>query len=212
MKRTKTGFRVIAALAGLAAIAGLGCDRPAEAYPASGDEKVEDGTAMIVDSILPSGVALQRFQSELVPVHGLSAGVRSRDELVTRFVRAIESADTATLETLLVSKAEYAFLYFPTSTYSRKPYELPPGIAWLLSEQNSQKGLIRVTRRLGGKKLNYGGYECSTTVTEGENRFWRTCLVDYVDPSSGQRVSKKLFGAIMEHAGRYKFLSYANDF
>jgi hypothetical protein len=206
MQRTRTGLLV------MAAIAALGCDRPAEAHPASDGKKVEDGTAMIVDSILPSGVALQRFQSELVTVYGLSTGVRSRDELITRFIRAVESADTATLETLLVSKAEYAFLYFPTSTYSRKPYELPPGIAWLLSEQNSQKGLTRVTRRLGGKKLNYGGYECSTTIAEGENRFWRTCLVHYNDPSSGQPVSKRLFGAIMEHAGRYKFLSYANDF
>jgi hypothetical protein len=205
MKRTRTGLLVIST------IAALGCDRPAEAHPAPDGEKVEEGAAMIVDSILPSDVALQRFQSELIPVRGLSSGIRSRDELVTRFVRAIESGDTATLETLLVSKAEYGFLYFPTSTYSRKPYELPPGIAWLLSEQNSQKGLTRVTRRLGGKKLNYAGYECSSTVTEGENRFWRTCLVRYSDPSSGQPVSKRLFGAIMEHAGRYKFLSYAND-
>jgi hypothetical protein len=206
LKRTRTGLLV------LSTIAALGCDRPAEAHPAPDGEKVEDGTAMIVDSILPSGVALQRFQSELVPVRGLSSGVRSRDELVTRFVRAVESADTATLETLVVTKAEYAFLYFPTSTYSRKPYELPPEIAWLLSEQNSLKGLTRLTRRLGGKRLSYRSYECSDTVNEGENRFWRTCQVSYIDPMSGQPVNRRLFGAIMEHAGRFKFLSYANDF
>ncbi len=161
---------------------------------------------------MPVAVALARFQSELPPVTGLSTGVRNRDELVARFVVAIETGDTAALDSLLVSKAEYAFLYYPSSVYSRTPYELPPGIAWLLSEQNSTKGLTRVTRRLGGKRLDFRGYECSAVETEGENRFWRTCLVSYIDPTSRQAVTKKLFGAIMERAGRYKFLSYANDF
>ena len=142
----------------------------------------------------------------------LSASIPSRDTLVARFTSAIESGESATLKSLLVSKEEYAFLYFPTSAYSRKPYELPPEIAWLLSEQNSIKGLSRLTRRLGGKRLEVRRYECGDPVTEGANRFWRSCRVTYIAAGNGLPVTKVLFGAIMEREGRYKFLSYANDF
>ena len=132
--------------------------------------------------------------------------------LIARFVTAIERRDEAALKSLLVSKDEYAFLYFPTSAYTRKPYELPPEIAWLLNDQNSRKGLRRLTLRLGGKRLAFREYECGLSVAEGENRFWRSCDMSYSDPSTGRPVTRKLFGAIIERRGRYKFLSYANDF
>ncbi|HEU4748739.1 MAG TPA: hypothetical protein VFS56_09585, partial [Gemmatimonadaceae bacterium] len=92
------------------------------------------------------------------------------------------------------------------------PYELPPEIAWLLSDQGSRKGSTRLTRRLGGKPLGFRGYECGNPVTESKNRFWRGCRVTYIDPARGVPVTKALFGTIMERDGRYKFLSYANDF
>ncbi len=188
-----------------------GCDRPAEAR-SNRAGSVPAPAAPIIDSILPRGEALRRFQSELSHVSAFRGGARNRNELVDRFVEAIEGQDTAALSRLVVSKAEYAFLYFPTSVYTRKPYELSPDIAWLLSEQNSRKGFIRLTRRLGGKSLDLRGYECSDAVTEGENRFWRTCQVTYVEGANRAPQKKKLFGAIIERSGSYKFLSYANDF
>ncbi len=188
-----------------------GCDRPAEAR--SNHAGISPASAAtVVDSILPTGEALRRFQAELAHVSAFSGGARNRDELVKQFVAAVEGRDTTALERLVVSRAEYAFLYFPSSVYTRKPYELPPDVAWLLSEQNSKKGLIRLTRRLGGKPLSFRGYECTHPVAEGENRFWRTCQISYVDGTSGLQVKKKLFGAIIERSGSYKFLSYANDF
>lgn len=167
---------------------------------------------MKIDSALPPGEALRRFQSELPRVTAFAGGAPGRDDLVTRFVTAMESGDTAALERLAVSKAEYAFLYFPSSIYTRKPYELPPDIAWLLADQNSQKGLTRITRRLAGKPLTFSSYECGEPIVEGDNRFWRTCHMTYVDPTTGQPITRRLFGAIIERAGAYKFLSYANDF
>ena len=188
-----------------------GCDRSAEAR-SNHAGSVPVAAAPVIDSSLPSGEALRRFQSALPRVSALSGGARSRDELVNRFVAAVESGDSAALDRLAVSKAEYAFLYFPGSLYTRKPYELPPDIAWLLSDQNSRKGFIRLARRLGGKPLNFRSYECTDAETEAENRFWRTCQVSYVDATSGLEVKKRLFGAIIERSGSYKFLSYANDF
>lgn len=199
-------------LVALSALSAVGCDRAAQAGSPRGSDSARTVSQLKVDSILPSGEALRRFQAELSPVTVMSTPARSRDQLVARFIDAIETLDSVTLKDLHVSKSEYGFLYFPSSVYSRKPYELPPDIAWLLSEQNSQKGRTRITQRLGGKPLDFQGYTCNETATEGDNRFWRSCQLRYIDPATNRPLTRQLFGAIMERDGRYKFLSYANDF
>jgi hypothetical protein len=194
----------------VAALVAAGCDYPAEA--AHTQRTVSSAAGMKIDSILPPGEALRRFQAELAVVTELQDAARGRDQLVSGFMRALERADTAALEKLSLSKAEYAFLYFPSSVYSRKPYELAPDIAWLLNEQNSRKGATRMLRRLSGRDLGFAGYTCGNTVREHENVFWRDCEVRYHDPASSDRVTRTLFGTIMRRGDRYKFLSYANDF
>ena len=194
----------------VAALVAAGCDRAAEAGARAEKPVVPPGT--IVDSILPPGEALRRFRSGLPVVTELADAPRGRDKLVSEFVKALEHADTATLAKLRVSKAEYAYVYYPSSVYSRKPYELAPDIAWMLSEQNTQKGAVRLLRRLGGRPLHFSGYACGTSAREGDNVFWRDCQVRYVDPASSTPVTRSLFGAIIKRGDRYKFLSYANDF
>jgi hypothetical protein len=198
-------------VAAVAVLVAAGCDRAAEAGGRP-PQKAGSAAGMKIDSILPPGEALRRFQSELPAVTELDDAARGRDELVSEFITALERADTASLATLAVSKAEYAFLYFPSSAYSRKPYELAPDIAWFLNEQNSQKGATRILHRLSGRDLGFSSYTCDSPVTEQENVFWRDCRVKYVDPASSRPVARKLFGTIMRRGERYKFLSYANDF
>jgi hypothetical protein len=196
-------------IAAVAALVAAGCDRAAEAGARPAQATSAPGK---IDSMLPPGEALHRFQSELPVVTALEGGAPGRDQLVSQFIKALERADTAALEKLVVSKAEYGFLYFPTSVYSRKPYELPPDIAWLLNEQNSRKGATRIIRRLSGRDLHFSGYTCGSSASKQENVFWRDCQVRYVDPASSRPVTRKLFGAIIQRGDQYKFLSYANDF
>lgn len=165
-----------------------------------------------IDSILPMGEAIERFREGLPPVTGLSGGARSRDELVTAFVGAIERNDTATIRRMHVSRAEYAYLYFPTSIYVSEPYRQPPAVAWFLNSENSDKGISRVLRRLGGNRIEFREYTCSPETREGDNSFFRSCSLEYLDPAERARVTRRLFGTIMARDGRYKFLSYANDF
>lgn len=170
------------------------------------------GSAGPVDSILPMAEALRRFTADLPVVRGLDGGATSRDALVAAFVQAVERNDTAAIRRLHVSRAEYAYLYFPSSIYMNEPYRQPPATAWLLNAGNSDKGVSRVLRRLGGHELEWRGYSCSNEAREGDNSFFRSCTIDYRDPQEGTRVSRRLFGAIIERDSRYKFLSYANDF
>ena len=209
LDKLRTKLDTTLCIVAVAALVAAGCDRAAEA---ARPVKSVPASVTKIDSILPPGEALRRFQSDLPAVTDLADAPRSRDRLVSEFVAALEGADTAALAKLRVSKPEYAFLYYPTSVYSRKPYELAPDIAWLLSEQNSQKGAIRLLRRLSGRDLHFDGYACGTSAREQGNVFWRDCQVSYVDPASSVRVTRRLFGAIMQREGRYKFLSYANDF
>ncbi|MGI9139653.1 MAG: hypothetical protein ACR2GJ_00890 [Gemmatimonadaceae bacterium] len=176
------------------------------------DLQADSAPTGYVDSIIPMDEAVRRFREGLPESARLEGGASSRDSLVRVFMRALHANDSSAVRRMLVSQAEYAYLYFPSSIYMNKPYELAPGLAWFLNVQNSEKGITRVMRRLGGHDLAFEQYSCAEELTEGENTFWRGCTVAYRDPQTRSPVTRRIFGTIMERDGHHKFLTYANDF
>jgi hypothetical protein len=165
----------------------------------------------IVDSALPPEEAMRRFREGLPVVTRLEHGARSRDALVQRFARAVERRDTADVRAMVLSRAEFAHLYFPSSALSRPPYQQPPALAWFLILANSQKGISRVFERHAGRPLGLRSYACKEPPRrDGENVVWDGCRLQL--DSSGRVLTRRLFGSIIERDGRYKFLSYANDY
>ncbi len=165
-----------------------------------------------VDSVTSIEEALRRFRADLTqhPTR-LAGGADSRDQLVERFVRAVEGHDTATIRDLVISRAEFAYLYYPFTPYSGGPMELEPGLAWFLTQQNSEKGITRVLRRLGGTPLGYTGYRCDPTPDRQEqNLLWRNCELQ-LSTTPTDLPAQRLFGTILERDGRFKLVSYAND-
>lgn len=173
--------------------------------------EVERESHGIVDRSMPIQDALREFQRNVRRVDTLSYAARDRNALVADFIHALERDDSTRLVQLFISKAEFAWLYFPTSLYMHKPYELPPEIAWLLTVADSEKGFKRLTDRLGGRQLAYAGVDCQRQERDSRHTYWRDCFIKYSHPAEG-RVQRRLFGSIMERDGKYKFLSYANDF
>jgi len=163
-----------------------------------------------VDSILPTEEAMSRFLHGVVRVESLAGGAESRTELIERFFHALAARDTAALTQLLVSRSEYGYLYYPTSIYARKPYELPPDIAWMLNAEGNTKALRRLLARLGGSKLTLSRADCRTSTVSGADTFESDCRVTY-RTSDGANHAGKLFNSIMQHDGRWKFLSLAGD-
>jgi hypothetical protein len=164
-----------------------------------------------VDSIFTPEESVRRFRVGLPAVAGLSGGARSREGLVRKFVRAVERSDTATIRRLVLDRAEFAYLYYPSSPYAAPPYSQPPGLMWFQIQLNSEKGIVRVLRRFGGQPVPYKGHVCSAApLRQGENRFWQECTMRL--SAGGGTAVKRLFGAIVERGGRFKFVSYANDF
>ena len=184
----------------VAALASSGCDqtRQASAQPAR------------VDSIVPRAVALERFRVGMPPVESLSGGATSRDALVRRFARALEARDTAALEQMVLTKAEYAWLYYPTNPQGLPPYDLSPGLLWFMIESRGTWRLGHALEERGGRPLGYVGHDCDPTPSiEGANRVYGPCLVRRVE-TPGDTVAERLFGLIIERDGRFKFVSYAN--
>ena len=192
------------ALLGAAAIAALA----ACGSPDARADLPESGR--VVDSILPREEALRRFREGLAPVDSLAGGAGSRDELVAAFVRAIAAADTAAIARMAVSRAEFAYLYYPTAVEGKPPYDLEPGLMWFTLYERSNEGARKrpealrrppdapARLRLRQRRAPRG--------PEHDLRAVRRALED----EAGDTVSVRLFSKILERDGRFKFLSYAN--
>ena len=154
--------------------------------------------------------ALTRFRVSLPEIRTLAEASPTRDALVQRFVAAIEKSDSSAFAGMIMTRTEFAWLYYPSTKYTRPPYEMEPELLWFFLLENGQKGIGRALREYGGRRLGYEGYSCATEPeVQGRNRLWQGCVLRL-----GSRqgvVEKRLFGSILERDGRFKFVSFAND-
>jgi len=166
--------------------------------------------AGVVDSALPRDEALRRFRAGSPERADLGEAPRSRDALVRAFVRALEANDTAGMRALVLTRAEFGWLYYATTPQGLPPYDLSPSLLWFLTEGGTSKGLRRLLEERGGRSVEYAGYHCEPAPSrEGANTVWGPCLVRRVQ-AAGDTVEERLFGLILERAGRFKFVSLAN--
>jgi hypothetical protein len=187
---------------GASACTALACNRP--------DAQAKSAPRRVVDSIIPREEALRRFRTNLPPVVALEGGMESRDSLVAGYLDALGARDTATLAAIAVSRAEFGYLYYPTTPQGRPPYNLAPELMWFLLDQRSERGMRKALEIYGGQDLALVGYDCGPGESvEGENTVWGPCQVRF-RRAKGDTVSQRLFSQIIRRGGRYKFLSYAN--
>jgi hypothetical protein len=187
---------------GTSAWAALACDRP--------EVQARSAPRRVIDSIIPREEALRRFRTNLPPVDALEGGRGSRDSLVAAYLVALGARDTATLAAMAVSRAEFGYLYYPTTPQGRPPYDLAPELMWFLLHQRSDRGLRKALEIYGGQDLTLLGYDCGPGESvEGENTVWGPCQVRF-RRAEGDTVSRRLFNQIIARGGRFKFLSYGN--
>lgn len=164
-----------------------------------------------VDSVFPIEEELRRFRATLDDhPERLAQAAPDRDELIRRFVAALEAGDLPGLQALALTRAEFAYLYYPYTRYTRRPYELGPAIVWFEMQNYSGRGLSRALQRYGGRPLGVAGYRCpEDPLLEGENRIWTGCVVEHIT-AGGRTQALPLLGPILERRGEFKFLSHAN--
>lgn len=164
----------------------------------------------VVDSARPRDVELSEFRQGLTPTDSLTYGRTGREELVQAFVTALEKRDTTVLRRLVLSKDEFAYVYYPTNPQALPPYDLSPELYWFTMETRSRQGLAHALAERAGAPLHYRSSRCiGEASVEGENRVYGPCVV-LRSPAHGATIEERLFGPIIERRGRWKFVSYAN--
>lgn len=206
--------RLILSLVVFAASLGASC--------ATGEERASSDTAAtdtsrvgyvgVMDSTLPIDTLLHRFRATIADTPTvLSGAARSREALVNDLFAALRSNDSAAVRALVITPGEFAWLYYPHTKWTRPPYEMGPELVWLQVAANSEKGLVRLNRRYGGRTLRFESLICpDTTLVEGPNLVTEGCRVRFAVADSAPR-ELQLFGSLLNRSGRYKFVSYSND-
>lgn len=196
------------------------CDRAAPADTRAADsaaqaaaqaEHVRDVAAAggVVDSIMPMAEQLRRFREGLPVVDSLQRASPSLDALVARLAKALASRDTADLNAMVLDRAEFAYIYFPTSTLSRPPYEAPPQLVWGQILSSSNAGLGKLMERFGGAAVEVHDLQCPAPTDTAGVRSYERCTVRFTAP--GRRaLAGNLFGTVVSQGARYKFLGFAN--
>jgi hypothetical protein len=169
----------------------------------------EHSRPAVVDSAVPIDVALDRFRRELPKPQGLTGGFGTREELVRRLAQALEASDTAALRRMVMGKAEFAWLYYPSSPLSQPPYSLPPDLLWFQMVGQTERGAALLLAERAGSPLGYLSHDCKSRREEGANRLHGHCVLRRVT-ATGDTVGERLFGLVLERGGLYKFVSYAN--
>ena len=164
----------------------------------------------VVDSARPRDEALLRFRAGLAEPQGLDgAAATSRDALVRALVEAVEAGDSARVRALVLTRAEFGWLYYPTTPQGLPPYDLSPALLWFLTDGATSQGVRRLLEERAGRPIGYAGYRCDPAPSrEGVNTVWGPCLVRRLQ-AAGDTVEERLFGLILERNGRFKFVSLA---
>jgi len=167
-------------------------------------------SAAVVDSVVAPDVALARFRAGLTEPAGLTGGAPTRDSLFALALAALTARDTAAIRDLTLTRAEFAWLYYPTNPQAAPPYDLDPQLMWFLLLGNSENGLREALSTYRGRPLRYRDGRCEgDSSVQGANALWGPCWLGFNEVGGNKR-EDRLLGLVIRRAGRYKIVSWSN--
>lgn len=168
----------------------------------------------VVDSIFPIEEEVRRFKSKIggTSLDALQHASQSREALVRRLVRDVAKGDSTDLAALAVTPREFIDLVYPSSPYTHPPYRESPAIVWMQIANPSNSGYLRLFRRLGGQAFEYESHSCQgAPERQGKNTLWLNCTIRVLNPQH-ETTTQTWFGTILERDGRFKVMSFRNQF
>lgn len=139
----------------------------------------------------------------------------SAEQLIDRFLVALERKDPDALRRLRVTEAEYREILMPGTTPEGQPLKRPTkdfaDLAWGLVDTKSRYYERSLLLEYGGRRLRLK----ATSYDKGEKRFagytaHQQLRLTLEDETSGAELALGT-GSIVEVAGRYKFASFIRD-
>ncbi len=164
----------------------------------------------VIDSVFPPEEALRRFQAEAggVAPNALSAGAASIDALLRRYWATLVRGDSMALQPLVVSKPEFAYLYFPES--AEPATGMQPHVSWLLLSNNSGRGLARALALAAESDSAIVGTACTVQqIVAGRNTIHGPCGI--VRRGASKRDTLWITNHVIERGGVFKLMSFANE-
>ncbi len=129
--------------------------------------------------------------------------------LPSRTIRAIQQTDSAALMRTHLSRAEFAYLYYPTHPQAQPPYLLPPDLMWMMLEAQSVKGVSVAASELDrGVAYVVEAVQCDTVTRQGENRVHAGCQGVLREESAKATRRALPLGPIVERKGQVKFVAF----
>ena len=168
----------------------------------------------VVDSIHPIEEEIRRFKATIggEPVQTFAHASPSRESLVRRIVRDVANGDSTDLAAAAVTPREFIDLVYPSSPYTHPPYRETPSMIWMQIANPSNSGFVRLIRRLGGQPWKYESHTCQGHAErQGTNTLWLDCTIRVITPQR-ETTTQRWFGTIIARDGRYKVMSFRNQF
>jgi hypothetical protein len=210
-------------------LAAVGCagepaadaDRPAGINPAM-LERRSDGIwipsqdslrktpGYVIDSVFSPEENLRRFQATApAPAENrLSGGAPSTDALLRQYWTLLASGDTLAMAPLIVSRAEYGYLYFPGS--ADETNGMPPAVGWELIVRQSGRGLTRALFQAQQGPTKVERTVCSDTpIKMGKNTLYGPCGV--VVRRDGVEQTIWVVKSLLERDGIHKLFGLQNE-
>ena len=164
----------------------------------------------VVDSVFSPEENLRRFQATVSSgePRRLAGGARSTDALLRQYWALLATGDTLAMTPLIVSRAEYAFLYAPFSP--EVAAGLPPHVGWELILSQSGRGLTRALQVAAGAPAPLLGTLCSDVPRPiGAGQLYGPCGVILRRPSSVDTVW--IVKSLYARGGIHKLLGLQNE-
>jgi hypothetical protein len=164
----------------------------------------------VIDSVFTPEENLRRFQATVTAPSGnrVSGGAPSTDALLRRYWALLAAGDTLGMTPLIVSRAEYAYLYFPESVEGASG--MPPAVGWELIVRQSGRGLSRALFQAQRGPAPIVRTICSDEPrVMGKSKLYGPCGV--VIRRDGTEETLWIAKSLLERDGVHKLLGLQNE-
>lgn len=145
-----------------------------------------------------------------VEKHGLrlTGAMRSVEEVVDGFLRALAEEDNQALNFLRTTRDEFQLILWPEFPTSRPFLRVPAADAWAFQFATLNRGAAKAMTELGGRNLGLLDFHIGKTEEYTNFRLLLDVIATARDEDTGEELEIDMLNGIVECRGEYKVYLY----